>query len=157
MTYFSELSEYQYHRKAFDRPRTKNVGWLDREHHFPTVRPSEEFLDRLWRYCSVSVAQMRGFHDCELCPGERVIETEYKGQRLLLGTSEIRVFAEDGDIYAVPTLIFHYVQRHHYRPPEEFVAAVMRDPTPPDPAYFERLRQLQLEWRQTSAPTRWGQ
>jgi hypothetical protein len=153
MAYYPDLSDYEYHRKAHDRPGTKNVGWLAAGHVFDMEPASEALLDRLWRYCNVSVAQMRGWHDCELCPGKRVTHAEYKGEKLLLGTSEIRVFAEDGDIFAAPTLIFHYVQYHHYRPPEAFVVALMRDPAPPDPAYFERLRQLHLEWRQTSAPS----
>ena len=46
-----------------------------------------------------------------------------------------------------PTLIFHYVQRHHYRPPQAFVTALLRGPAPPDPAYFARLQQLGLTAR----------
>jgi len=51
-----------------------------------------------------------------------------------------------------PTLIFHYVQRHHYRPPQAFVTALLRGPAPPDPAYFARLQQLGLEWDVTEEP-----
>lgn len=152
MTYYPDLSRYEYHRGMFDRPRTLNVGWLAREHSFDVAPPRDELLDAIWRYCKVSVAQMRGIHNCELCPGEYVESAEYKGEKLLLATSEFRVFDDNGDIYAAPTLIFHYVQRHHYRPPQAFVAALLRGPAPPEPAYFARLQQLGLEWDATSEP-----
>ncbi|MCX7805518.1 MAG: hypothetical protein N3A38_10060 [Planctomycetota bacterium] len=38
---------------------------------------------------------------------------------------EIRVLGRDGKIYAAPTLIYHYVVAHKYRPPQEFIDAVM--------------------------------
>ena len=151
MTYYPDLSRYEYHRGMFDRPRTLNVGWLAREHAFDVAPPSDELLDAIWQYCKVSVAQMRGIHDCDFCPGEYVESAEYKGEKLLLSTSEFRVFDDNGDIYAAPTLIFHYVQRHHYRPPQAFVAALFRGPAPPDAAYFARL-QLGLEWDATDEP-----
>lgn len=151
MTYYPDFSRYEYYG-VFDRPRTLNVGWLAREEPFDVAAASDELLDAVWRYCKVSVAQSRGIHDCELCPGEYVTHAEYKGERLLLGTSELRVFDDNGDIYAAPTLIFHYVQRHHYRPPPAFVAALLRGPGPPEPAYFVRLQQLALEWDATEEP-----
>jgi hypothetical protein len=95
MTYFPDLSRYAYNRGMFDRPRTLNVGWLAREQPFDVAPPSDELLDAIWRYCKVSVAEMRGGHDCELCPGEHVGHAEYKGEKLLLGTSEFRVFDDN--------------------------------------------------------------
>jgi hypothetical protein len=151
MAYFPDLSDYEYYGGTFHRPRTKNVGWLARDHGFSQSPPSEEFLDKLWDYCKVSVAQTRGCHECDFC-AEHAENGAHKGEKLLLGTSEIRVFSGGGVIYAAPTLIFHYVQRHHYDPPDDFVAALMRTPCPPDPAYFERLQQLRLEWNATSVP-----
>ena len=66
---------------------------------------------------------------------------------MLLGTSEVRVFGEDGNIFAAPTLIYHYMKDHHYRPPDQFIMAVLDGPTPPDSAYFKRLQDVGLEWR----------
>jgi hypothetical protein len=41
-----------------------------------------------------------------------------------LGNGEIIVKGEDGRRYAAPTLILHYIEAHHYLPPEEFIQAV---------------------------------
>jgi hypothetical protein len=134
----------------FYRPNTKTVGWLALGHEFPTTAPSNELLDALWAYCKVSVAQMRGIHECEFCPGEDVHNAERNGELLLLGTSEIRVFSETGEIFAAPTLIYHYVRLHQYAPPAVFVRAVLAGPAPPDPEYFARLSQVGLDWNATS-------
>jgi hypothetical protein len=33
--------------------------------------------------------------------------------------------AGDGRVYAAPSLVHHYVIAHGYRPPDEFIAAVL--------------------------------
>jgi hypothetical protein len=58
----------------------------------------------------------------------------------MLGAAEIRVFAKDGVAYAAPTLVYHYVSVHHYKPPDEFVRALREGPLPSSPEYFERLK-----------------
>lgn len=109
MTYFADLTDYTYIPAGHASCTiTKNVGWLSSAHPFETGAPSEELLDRLWSYCTVSVAQTRGIHRCEFCPDKDVNFAERRSDKLLLGTSEIRVFAGLGSIYAAPTLIYHY-------------------------------------------------
>jgi hypothetical protein len=71
--------------------------------------------------------------------------------RLYLGSAEIRVFGPRGKIYAAPNLLFHYVTAHHYKPPNEFVQALALAPGPPDAAYFNRLKDLDLDWSETSS------
>lgn len=44
-------------------------------------------------------------------------------QTIELGDGEIDVAGSD-KVYACPTLIYHYILRHGYRPPAEFVDAV---------------------------------
>lgn len=154
MAYYPDLSDYEYHRREFFRPGTKNVGWLSAEHPFDIAPPTEELLDALWACCRISVAQMRGFHICEMCPsGEETERGERQDEKLLLGTSEIRVFSDGGIVYAAPTLIYHYVDRHQYRPPDDFVRALLRGPSPSEPEYIARLERLGLEWRHTSIPS----
>ena len=41
-----------------------------------------------------------------------------------------------GRVYAAPTLIWHYVTEHGYRPPDEFIDAVLAD----DPDLFTWAR-----------------
>jgi hypothetical protein len=150
MAYFEDLSDYTYSRTGC-RPGTKTVGWLEPGHEFEKMPPTEEFLDLLWEYCKVSVAQMRGIHDCELCvPAKTVLASRGDGLRRLLGTSEIRVFAGDGKIYAAPTLVYHYVSTHRYGPPDEFVRALKDGPRPTSQDYFDQLKKLDLKWNETS-------
>jgi hypothetical protein len=153
MAFFRELSEYEYHRAECNRPVTKNVGWLGEGHEFRREKASEQLLDRLWSYCHISVAQMRGIHPCEFCPPDGLSYFgQRNGEKLLLGSSEIRVFGKAGVIYAAPTLIYHYAAEHDYRPPDEFVEALLNEPAPPSPEYFDRLEQVGLEWNKTSVP-----
>lgn len=62
--------------------------------------------------------QTRGFHTCEFCGG----------REKAVGNAEIRVPGE-GRMYAAPSLVHHYVVAHGYKPPEEFIAAVMAFPS----------------------------
>ena len=151
MTYYKDLSEYSYHGGAFYRHGTQNVGWLGLEHKFEQAKPADEILDKLWDFCKISVAQMRGIHECEFCRGDSYF-VERNGEKLLLGSSEIRVFSRDGDIYAAPTLIYHYMTSHNYSPPDEFIRALKGGPAPSSQEYFDRLEELGLQWNKTSAP-----
>jgi hypothetical protein len=177
MAYYPDLTLYEYF--AHNEASTQNVGWLERGHEFERVAPSEETLGLLWGFCTVSVMQSRGIHECDLCPTPRTVHAVRNGVKLLLGTSEIRVFSKDGgtpllrrrlpkmgasgllllrgsavpySIFAAPTLIYHYVRTHHYKPPDEFLWALREGSRPPDPAYFEQLKKINLEWNETHSP-----
>lgn len=149
MAYFKDLSDYGYDPE-FVRPRTKAVGWLARGHELPTATPDEDLLDLLWLFCSISVAPMRGGHPCEFCLAPGTFQVERHGKRLLLGAAEIRVFSQKGITYAAPTLIYHYVAAHHYKPPDEFLDALENGPRPGSQQYTDALDAAQLEWRRTS-------
>jgi hypothetical protein len=152
MTKFHDLSPYVY-RQDYARPRTRNVGWLGSDDLFQKAVPNERDLDLLWAFCKVSVAQTRGVHPCELGDGKISYRAGRKGETLLLGTSEIRVFSPDGDIFAAPTMLYHYVCAHSYNPPPAFLKALREGPRPPDADYFERLKELDLEWNPTTQPS----
>ncbi len=112
MAFLADLSGYTYADSTFAGPGTKAVGWLARGHEFSRMVPEEEILDLLWQYCSISVALMRGGHDCEFCPSGSARQAERNGEERLLGVAEIRVFSGDGRVYAAPTLIYHYLAVH---------------------------------------------
>jgi hypothetical protein len=42
-----------------------------------------------------------------------------------LGDAEVRVTGRDGKVYAAPNLLYHYIEKHGYKPPDEFVEALM--------------------------------
>jgi len=177
MTYYPDLSSYDFARGH--PPGTKNVGWLQKGHQFEKAIPTEDTLDSLWSLCTISMMQTRGVHQCDLCETPQTVYAVRHGIRVLLGTSEIRVFSRGGDvsplrrhlreresggllfiqsstvpfaIYAAPTLVYHYVRTHHYKPPDEFLRALSEEPRPPSPKYFERLKELNLEWRGAGSP-----
>ena len=115
--HFDDLSPYTYGSAASDG-RGVNVGWLDAPHGFPTGDTLPELRARL----AVLVERgetggMMGFHACTL--GHQVDERH-------VGNGEIIALGADGTRYHAPTLILHYVEAHHYRPPQEFVDAVLR-------------------------------
>lgn len=74
-----------------------------------------------------AVNRTRSWEDCPFCEGEYPIQIEVDGERLPVGDAEIRVPGTEGRVYGAPTLIAHYVAIHRYRPPDEFVEAVMAD------------------------------
>jgi hypothetical protein len=152
MTYFPDLSNYSYgSTREIGRP-VRNIGWLDPGSSFQTGEVDPEFLSRLWQFCTVSILQTRGLHECEICRSRSANTAERDGLQLLLGSAEIRVFSSSGDIYAAPNLIYHYAAIHRYMPPAEFVDAVRRGPCPPDPDYFAKLSEVGEAWSPTLRP-----
>lgn len=148
MTYYPDLSPYEFTSSA-EVPAPLNVGWLDPDHSFGTAKPDEQMLDRLWQFCRISVWRRRSKDDCPLCGhwGDH----EHDGTTLLLGAAEIRVFDQAARIvYAAPTMIYHYVREHHYRPPREFLEALDCGPQPGSPEYRDLLKRSGVEWKPTS-------
>ena len=114
MAFYDDLTPYTYLHPEEEPAGTVNIGWLDRRHSFPTGETTAEFRAKLLGICQRGVKRTRGFHTCDFC----------KGQDKPHGSAEIRVFGDDR-VYAAPELVYHYVMAHGYRPPEEFIAAVM--------------------------------
>lgn len=112
------------------------VGWLTKKEPYSQGWTSEEFRERLFAFCLRPVFMVRGFHVCEFCspPPKYMICVERGGRKVWLGNAQIRVFYQDW-VYAAPNLIYHYVTEHQYRPPEEFIEAVLKGPLPGSPEY----------------------
>lgn len=124
MTHFRDLTPYSYFELE---PGTVNVGWLARWHPFPLGATSEEFRRRLIVFCENPPGRYatRGFHMCDFCGRAG-------------SSSEMRVIGKDR-AYAAPVLIAHYVTAHHYKPPQEFIDAVLTSPLPDSPEMKERF------------------
>jgi hypothetical protein len=100
-------------------------------------------------FARMPVAQARGFRLCEFCSDavanvERMLHADRNGERIYMGSAEIRVFARDGTAYAAPTLIYHFMKFHDYRPPDEFIRALTEGPAPWSVEYLDRLKGLGL-------------
>lgn len=145
MTWYPDLSEYTYLPDSAPEGKTiLAVGWLDGEHDFPTGDVPQEFIDNVAEQAATyGYAKMRGWHGCEIPHPNEVdypITAVIDGKEVTLGDAEIRVTTENGTILTAPNLIYHYITVHHYRPPEEFIQAVLqRRMLPPEgPPISER-------------------
>lgn len=130
MTYFADLTAYTYgfyHSDPGPDPDL-NVGWLQVGHPFPTAEPEPEFVRSLIRCCRRSVRLYRGIHVCNLCDVQtfEMCVVWYEGRRIHVGNGEVRVAGPDGRWYTAPTLVAHYVLKHKYSPPEQFVSGVLK-------------------------------
>jgi hypothetical protein len=147
--YYADLSIYTFLKDSgtpisADTPNALNIGWLDDAHPFTQVEPSPEFVAQLWAFCRTPVNTTLGFHECTFCNDnpKTYLEIEKDGQKVGFGHAEIWVFGEEGKTYAAPTLIYHYVTRHLYAPPVEFIQAVLTGPLPDTSEYDARAGQF---------------
>jgi hypothetical protein len=128
VTTYPDLSSYEY--SDHDRTRTTvNVGWLGIGSTFETAEVDPGFRHALLAaIVHNEVNLMRGVHDCEFCSEESPLMVSFEladRGRLFLGNSEVHVVGADSVVYAAPTLIVHYIDAHNYRPPQQFIDAVL--------------------------------
>lgn len=140
MVWFADLTDYAY-LDRIEYTACINVGWLDSAHSFSRGQVSRRFLGRLRDFCRVRVHEGESAHLCNLseCPGLRGSDRADSAVMEQLGTAEIRVFARDSKVFAAPNLILHYVCDHGYKPPDEFIQAVLRGPRPTSNKYARQL------------------
>ncbi|MGD9007268.1 MAG: hypothetical protein PVG41_05070 [Desulfobacteraceae bacterium] len=136
MSYFVDLTPYSYYHLGIS-DNTLNIGWLDREHAYARGKVQDEIVEILWEFLRYRVLRMRGFHICDFCtsPFNGPLPVERNNEIIHLGTSEIRVIGENNKIYAAPDLIYHYIIVHSYKPPDEFLEAVIKGPRPNSKEY----------------------
>jgi hypothetical protein len=122
--YFPDLSPYSYSLGNRILPKVECVGWLDKEHPFPQKGLPQLFFTKLLELLrSEQVRVMRGLHHCPFCDEESVW---LEGREVLLGHAEIWIPSQTRDVvFAAPTLIYHYCEKHTYSPPDEFIDAVL--------------------------------
>ncbi len=110
-----------------------NVGWLTRWRWFRRGRTSAEFRTELFRRCRHPEWKHRGFHLCTMgwCSGrvQSPVREKQGDEEVALGAGVIIVRGPDRT-YAAPDLIYHYVRKHFYRPPDEFIQAVLETRQP---------------------------
>jgi hypothetical protein len=126
LVYFPDLSDQSQIARG---PRIRAIGWLSAAHPFPTGALPEAFRSKVRAFCSLaheSTSVLRwpaggGAHTCELCG-------RHRGWRNLAVPGK-------GVLYVLPEMLVHYVDVHGYRPPDEFVDAVLVAPLPGTPDY----------------------
>lgn len=140
--YYEDLTPYIYSNTDIEM---KNIAWLDASHDYKKGEVSEEFKDRLWKYMRYPVRVTRGFQMCPFCSLGKfeVPTTTFNGQTRKVGFYEFSVWGQDNTVYAVTSLIFHYMDAHRYKPPQEFIEAVMGSDDPDNQDYFNRVLSLE--------------
>ena len=137
MTYYPDLSCYRYCKTEKD-PRVLNIGWLEAGRGFPRGEVPSLVPRRLLTLTEkYPVNAMRGMHWCDFCE-ERATPfgglcVQVDDREVDLGSAEIRVGGRDGIWYAAPDMIYHYIVSHRYRPPAEFLEAVLAYDPESDP------------------------
>ena len=131
MTSFPDGSPYTYLAEVRGE-NAVNIGWLDGGIPYPTRDVPVEFVRRLRDICRSGVNRTRGLHQCNLCPADQGTNWPPSPTTIrasagdyVVGGTEIRVPGRDGIVYASPDMIIHYVEAHGYRPPDDFIEAVL--------------------------------
>lgn len=140
--YLSDLSLHPYKYSPLEEGIVVlSVGWLDNSHEYEQGEVSSVFLERLWRFCPELLIGKMGYHRCPFCVHPAYpIRVRWGAEEIPLGSAETRIFGSGNKVYASPNLIYHYVSQHHYRPPAEFIQAVLSCPLPGSPEYDARIK-----------------
>ena len=72
-------------------------------------------------------ASFCGFHECELCRDDQVRLLSQRGDRYVRANGQLYIPTAES-VYIAPLMIVHFVGEHSYRPPEEFMAALLECP-----------------------------
>ncbi|MCB0121227.1 MAG: hypothetical protein KDE58_03225 [Caldilineaceae bacterium] len=144
MAYYPDLTHYQYRTDRLE-DKTVNVGWLSNQRTYSEGETSPDFCARLLLLCKGLVNPTRGWHNCEFCESSP-FDPRFGNPLKPFGSAEIRVFYQD-KVYAAPNLIYHYVTQHNYKPPEEFIEAVLNAPLPDSSEYIALMNCLGADYR----------
>lgn len=119
--------------------RVRAIGWLDVDHPFPIGRVEPRFLEQLRFHVADPgrwlAAVSAGVHPCDLggCAGP--------------AGSQYVVIPSRHFVYVAPDLVVHYVERHEYAPPRDFVDAVLSCPEQSSDEYVDLLLPFAAIWK----------
>ena len=117
MAYIKDLEQWNLLPREITKP-LKAVGWLSSEYDFQKGKVPQSFFEKLqdllkkpWQPFASA-----GFHTCDLC--------QYNPP-----TFKDNLFIpHQGFIFIAPEAITHYIAQHWYKPPDEFIEAIMKCP-----------------------------
>jgi hypothetical protein len=123
--YYEDLTPYDYGYTEYKN--ALNIGWLEKGHEFLTgdFPEKQEVLKKL--KAKKIENRYRGWHSCDYCdpydesePGHTWIIKDRNGNGEY-------IVKWNGKTYAAPILITHYIEDHNYKPPQEFIDAVINE------------------------------
>ena len=149
MAHFHDLAPCTYFRDE-TLPPLVAVGWLDEGHEFPTGEVPPGLLPRLIAFRRSAKSpwgcMFLGYHGCYWCSRDAQARKGMSAEahslsEYLCWWSKTNLFIPgDGVVYASPEGIIHYIVEHRYRPPAEFIDAVLAAPDIESPEYAVALR-----------------
>jgi len=126
-----DLTPYVYLKKK-ELEDAVAVGWIEGDDLLRNSGKVPTEVIRLLKKYEIK-NHCKGFHSCEYCSDW--------GTTRATGNGEIWVVKND-TLYIAPYLIIHYIEEHSYRPPEEFIDAVLNGFRPNSPGYIMRLNKI---------------
>ena len=142
MAYFADLVPCDSGSVITDDCRILAIGWLDSKHPYARGTVEIEFFRKLIRLIAHPLptsATNLGFHVCELCRFTGGGDSVFEGAKISSRSKRTIYVPGNQALYCAPELIAHYVDSHEYKPPEEFVSAVL---SCPDPTTMEFRRRI---------------
>jgi hypothetical protein len=129
MVYHPDLTPFPYFSSGiYAKLPPLAVGWLSAAETFSTGETPETFQAKLLELCAdATIRHTLGYHFCEFCGNETqyvITVAQTAGKNLRLGNGEIWTIGKSA-LYAAPTLIYHYVTAHEYRPPDDYIESVL--------------------------------
>lgn len=124
---YDDLTPYSHLIEPFFFEHVLNIGWIYPKKKFGLGRVPSSNFDCLINIAfgdyslKAIVEPARSLPWCPICEAE--VEIERSGR--LLCDSEIWI-PGDGRIYSSPITVIHYIEKHNYLPPKEFLNAVVR-------------------------------
>ena len=119
----------------------RSVGWLEAGRPFLCGPTPKDIFDKLCDLAREPWAPVAfaGPHFCDLC--------QYGGWS---GTANVFI-PGNRFLYVCPAMVTHYMDAHHYRPPDEFAMAVRQCPAMRSREYLQAIlrnggRQLKTLW-----------
>jgi hypothetical protein len=141
--YFEDLAPCTYHTGHLDSASwavpLRAVGWLEHPHSVSVGSVPAELAARLAKLVAqtrthFSHLTFRGVHRCSLCA------TVGASTGAVGWSQENLIVPGEGEVFAAPGGIVHYVADHSYAPPARFVVAVMACPDCDSLDYLSALR-----------------
>lgn len=126
--FYKDLTPYSKNIEPKTLKGVTNIGWIDiRQGEYPQGVVPKDFLEKLAlimqgnKSFSCYTGVSRVSPHCITCG-----EVTTVGKNIPLLNAEIWIpSTKVNEAYASPSLIYHYVEKHSYLPPEEYIKAVL--------------------------------
>jgi hypothetical protein len=127
-------------------PHVRAVGWLAKGQSYRTGEVAPEFYAALHAHVCAAwqPVGMPGIHLCEFC------SQPLPNGRFVGGNSNVWIPCADW-VFVAPGLILHYIEVHGYRPPDEFIDAVLAAPRQGSTEFHDLMQQFPAWWRRDAS------